>query len=80
MSKYYRAPRLGNNVLLAQEQYRQARVNAIIPKEAEFDIEGQQNLEGTLMLFYSKVKVLFDTSAPNSFIAFKLVQDLGLVP
>ena len=52
----------------------------IIPKEARFDAEGQQNLEGTLKLFYNRVKVLFDTGVLNSFISFKLVQDLGLVP
>ena len=37
-------------------------------------------MEGTLTLFHSRVKVLFDTSVSNSFITFKLVQDLGLVP
>ena len=32
------------------------------------------------MLFYNRVKVLFDTGASNSFIVLKFVQDLGLVP
>ena len=67
-------------MLLPPEHQRQVPVNAIILEEARFVVEGLQNLEGTLMLFPSRVKVLFDTSAPNSFIAFKLLQDLGLVP
>ena len=36
-------------------------------------------MEGTLTLSHSRVKVLFDTRVLNSFIVFKLVQDLGLV-
>ena len=58
----------------------QARLNAIIPEEAGFDEEEQQNMEGTLMLFYSHVKALFDTGASNSFIAVRMMNDLGLVP
>ena len=58
----------------------QARLNAIIPEGAGFDIEGQQNLEGTITLFHTQVKVLFDTGASNSFVVVKIMCELGLVP
>ena len=58
----------------------QARLNAIIPEGAGFDVEGQQNLEGTITLFHTQVKFLFDTRASNSFVAVKTVCELGLVP
>ena len=34
----------------------------------------------TLTLFYSRVRALFDTSASNSFIDVRMMNDLGLVP
>ena len=37
-------------------------------------------MEGTLTLFYSRVRALFDTSASNSFTAVRMMNDLGLVP
>ena len=37
-------------------------------------------MEGTLTLFSNRVKTLFDTGASNSFIASRVVRDLGLVP
>ena len=80
LSRDCKAPRRGNYGPPNQGQQRQARVNAIIPEEAGFNVEEQQNLEGTLTLFHSRVKVLFDTGASNSFIAYRVVQDLGLVP
>ena len=58
----------------------QARLNAIIPEGAGFDVEGQQNLEGTITLFHTQVKVLFDTGASNSFVSVKIMCELGLVP
>ena len=58
----------------------QARLNAVIPGEAGFDEEEQQNIERTLTLFHSHVRALFDTSASNSFIAIRIMNDLGLVP
>ena len=63
-----------------QGQPGQARLNAIIPDEAGFNVEAQQNLEGTIMLFHSQVKALFDTGASNSFIAVRIMRELGLVP
>ena len=57
-----------------------ARLNAIIPREAGFNEEEQQNMEGTLTLFYSRVRALFDTGASNSFITVRMMNDLGLVP
>ena len=57
----------------------QARLNAIIPEEVGFDEEEQQNIEGTLPLFHSRVRAFFDTGASNSFIAVKMMNDLGLV-
>ena len=58
----------------------QARLNANIPEEASFDVVEQQNMEGRLMLFHSRVRALFDTGASNSFIAVRMMNDLGLVP
>ena len=58
----------------------QIRLNAIIPNEVGFDEREQQSLEGTLKLFNSQVKALFNTGASNSFIAIRIVQCLGLVP
>ena len=58
----------------------QARLNAIIPRETGFNEEEQQNMEGTLTLFHSRVRALFDTGALNSFIAVRMMNDLGLVP
>ena len=58
----------------------QARINAIVPERANFNAQEQQNLEGTLTLYNSYAKVLFDIRATNSFIAHRVVQDLGLVP
>ena len=43
-------------------------------------MEGQQNVEGTITLFHTQVKVLFDTGASNSFVAVKTMCELGLVP
>ena len=37
-------------------------------------------MEGTLMLFRSRTRALFDTGASNSFIAIQMMHDLGLVP
>ena len=37
-------------------------------------------MEGTLTLFYSHFRALFDTSASNSFIVVRVMNDLGLVP
>ena len=37
-------------------------------------------MEGTLTLFYSHVRALFDTSASNSFIVVRMMNDLGIVP
>ena len=66
MSRDYRAPRRGTYGQPAQGQ---ARLNAIIPREAGFNEVEQQNMEGTLTLFNSRVRDLFDTGASNSFIA-----------
>ena len=55
-------------------------MNAIIPEGACFDFEGQQNLEGTITLFHTQVKVLFDTGASNSFVVVKIMCELVLVP
>ena len=51
----------------------QARLNPIIPTEAGFNEEDQQNLEGTIVLFHSQVKALFNTGATRSFIAVRIV-------
>ena len=80
MSRDCRAPRRGNHGPPPQGPPGQARLNAIIPEGAGFDAGEQQNLEGTLTLFNSQAKVLFDTGASNSFIAIKTVQELGLRP
>ena len=37
-------------------------------------------MEGTPTLFHSHVRALFDTSASNSFIAIRMMNDLGIVP
>ena len=37
-------------------------------------------MEGTLVLFHTQVRVLFDTGASNSFIAVRVMCELGLVP
>ena len=37
-------------------------------------------MEGTLTLFHSHVPALFDTGASRSFIAVRVMHDLGLVP
>ena len=37
-------------------------------------------MEGTLTLFHSRVRALFDTGASNSFIVVRMMNDLGLVP
>ena len=37
-------------------------------------------MEGTLTLFHSSVRALFDTGASRSFIAVRVMHDLGLVP
>ena len=55
-------------------------MSAIILEEAGFDEEEQQNMEGTLTLFHSRVRALFDTEASNSFIIVRMMNDLGLVP
>ena len=55
-------------------------MNAIIPEDASFNAEEQQNMEGTLTLFHVHARALFDTGTTNSFIANKIVKDLGLVP
>ena len=78
MSKDCYAPRRSNNGMAAPAN--QARMNAIVPERANFNAQEQQNLEGTLTLYNSHAKVLFDTGATNSFIAHRVVQDLGLVP
>ena len=58
----------------------QARLNDIIPGKAGFNEEEQQNMEGTLILFHSRVRVLFDTGASNYFIVVRMMNYLGLVP
>ena len=55
-------------------------MNAVIPEEVGFNAEEQQNLEGTLTLFHSRVRALFDTGASHSFIAVRVMHNLGLVP
>ena len=75
MTKDCRAPNGGT-----YGQTGQALLNAIIPKGTGFDIEEQQNLEGTIALFHTQVKVLFDTGASNSFITIRIMCELGLVP
>ena len=55
-------------------------MNAIIPKEASFNEEWQQNMKGMLTLFHSRVRALFDTGASNSFIVVRMMNDLGLEP
>ena len=77
MSRDCRAPRRGTYGQPAQGQ---ARLNAIILREAGFNEVEQQNMEGTLTLFHSRVRDLFDTGALNSFIAVQMMNDLGLVP
>ena len=77
MSKDCRAPRGGT---YGQTIQGQARLNAIILEKARFNEEKQQNMEGTLTLFYSRVRALFDIGASNSFIAVRMMNDLGLVP
>ena len=37
-------------------------------------------MEGTLMLFYSRIRALFNTGASNYFIAVRMMNHLGLVP
>ena len=37
-------------------------------------------MEGMFMLFHSRVRASFDTSASNSFIAVRMMNKLGLVP
>ena len=66
LSRDYRAPRGRTYGQIVQGQ---ARSKAIIPEEVSFNVEEQQNMEGTLTLFHSRVRALFDTSASNSFIA-----------
>ena len=80
ISKDCKAPRGGYYGALAQGQPGQTRLNAIIPNEAGFHKGEQHNLEGTLKLFNSQVKALFDTGASNFFITIRIVQRLGLVP
>ena len=55
-------------------------MNAIITEKVGFEAEEQQVIEGTLTPFNSQVSILFDTSASNSFIAIRIIQQLGLVP
>ena len=55
-------------------------LNAIIPEAVGCDEGEQQDLEGTLLLFNSQVRVLFDTGATNSFVSFEIVRRLGLAP
>ena len=40
----------------------------------------QQVMEGTITLYSSRVKALFDTGATYSFIAVKIIQKLGIIP
>ena len=80
ISRDCKAPRQGYNGPNAQGQAAKTYLNAVIPEAAGFDAEAQQNLEGTLTLFSNRVKTLFDTGASNSFIASRVVRDLGLVP
>ena len=77
ISRDCRAPRGGT---YGQPVQGQARLNAIIPRESGFNEEEQQNMEGTLTLFHSRVRALFDTGASNSFIVVRMMNDLGLVP
>ena len=37
-------------------------------------------MEGTFMLFYSRVRDLFDTGALNSFVVVRMMNELGLAP
>ena len=55
-------------------------MNAIILEEAGLDVEEQQNMEGMLTLFHSRVRASFDTGASNSFTAIRMMNDSGLVP
>ena len=55
-------------------------MSAIILEDASSDVEEQPNMEGTLTLFHSCVRALFDTGASNSFIVVRMMNDLGLVP
>ena len=77
ISKDCGAPRGGTYEQTVQGQ---ARLNDIIPEEARFDVEEQLNIEGTLTLFHSCVRALFDTGTSNSFIVVRIMNDLGLVP
>ena len=80
MSKDFWAPRGQYHGPTSRAQAERAQLNAIIPEAASYDDGEQQNLEGTLLLFNSQVKVLFDTGATNSFVSFKIVRRLGLIP
>ena len=77
MSKDCRAPRGGT---YGQTIQGQARLNAIIPEEVGFHEEKQQNIKGMLTLFHNRIRALFDTGASNSFIAVRMMKELGLVP
>ena len=76
ISRYYRAPRKAN--------FGQARLNAIIPEVVGYKETGydgidyeeppeQQVIEGTITLYSSRVKALFDTGTTHSFIAVKII-------
>ena len=80
MAKNCRAPNGRTYGRLAQGPMGRARLNAIIPEGTGFDAEEQQNLEGTLTLFHTQVKALFDIGASNSFIVARIMCELGLVP
>ena len=83
MRKDCRTPHTGNLEQPSRELQgppEQAQLNDVIPKEVGFNAEEQHDLEGMLMLFHSRVRALFDTGASRSFIAVRVMHDLGLVP
>ena len=80
MAKNCQAPNGGTYGRSAQGLTGQTRLNAIISEGTGFNIEEQHNLEGTIALFHTQVKILFDTGASNSFIAVRIMCELGLVP
>ena len=66
-------------------------MNAIIPEDAGYEETGyneaeyeeqpkQQVMEGTITLYSSRVKALFDMGATHSFIAVMIIQKLGITP
>ena len=75
MSKDCRAPQEQYHGPTGRGQAGRARLNAIIPEAAGYDEGEQQDLEGTLLLFNSQVRVLFDTGASNFLFPLRLCDD-----